>query len=182
MNQQGETWINNGLNYVKADRCPFCGQSLAGVELVKAYRAFFSKAYAALKDEISQMSSKVAFEFSQDAILKLQRTIDINSSNTEFWKGYVKADYPKIEFDNVQRVWMDLKSPVEQHLKRKEASPLESIELGETLRQAFTASDRIAESVLNYNNKVEGANILIAEKKRKTAGADQNLSIKSLRN
>jgi len=180
MNQQGEIWINNGLNYVKADRCPFCGQSLAGVELVKAYRAFFSKAYAALKNEISQISSKVGAEFSQEAILKLQGTIDSNGANSEFWRGHVKADYPIIEFDTVQSALAGLHSRVEQHLKRKEASPLESIQIGGDLKQAFAAFDQLAESFLNYNNKVEGANALIADKKKKTAGGNQNLVDKEL--
>lgn len=180
MNERGETWINSGLNYVKADRCPFCGQSLAGVELIKAYRAFFSKAYAGLKNEISQMSSEVGAEFSQQAILKLQRTIDSNSSNTEFWKGHVKADYPMIGFDKVQSAWVDLHSRVEQHLKRKEASPLETIEVGDDLKRAITAFDGFAQSVSIYNNNVEVANGLIDEKKKRITGADQNLVDKEL--
>ncbi|HMD83757.1 MAG TPA: AAA family ATPase [Terriglobia bacterium] len=180
MNERGETWINSGLDYVKADRCPFCGQSLAGVELIKAYRAFFSKAYAALKHEISQMISVVGAGFSQEAILKVQQTIDSNSSNAEFWKGHVKADYPLIEFDKVQSAWVNLHSGVEQHLKRKEASPLETIELGDDLKQAITAFNGLAETVSIYNKNVEAANGLIDQMKKRTTGASQDVVNKEL--
>ncbi len=180
MNEQGETWINSGLEYIKADRCPFCGQPLTGLELIRAYRAFFSKAYAGLKAEIRQMISEVGAEFSQQAILKLQRTIDANNSNIEFWKGHVKADYPIIEFDKLQSAWAELHSRLEQHLRRKEASPLETIEIGDDLKQAITAFDGFSRSASIYNNKVEAANGLIDEKKKRTTGADQRLVDKDL--
>ena len=50
----GERWLSEGLRHIRDD-CPFCGQSLDGVELIAAYRGFFSEAYHALRSEVDQL-------------------------------------------------------------------------------------------------------------------------------
>ena len=43
MQAHGEAWLTEGLQYASEDSCPFCGQQLKGVELIQAYREFFSR-------------------------------------------------------------------------------------------------------------------------------------------
>lgn len=176
MDSAGELWINKGLAYIKGDRCPFCGQALAGQELIVAYQAFFSTTYTNLKVEIGQMIAKVATDFSQAAILLLQGTISSNVSYSEFWKGHVDGDYPSIEFDKLKELWSQLQSTVDRLLKRKEASPLEAITIAEADRQAFEAFASMTEAVSTYNAAVDAANVLIAAKKAKTAGGNLSLA------
>lgn len=49
MGRQGETWLSQGLPFVAADTCPFCGQALNGSALIAAYRSHFSAAYNDLR-------------------------------------------------------------------------------------------------------------------------------------
>lgn len=176
MDSAGELWINKGLGYIKGDRCPFCGQALTGLELIAAYQAFFSTTYTKLKVEIGQMIAKVASDFSPAAILLLQGTIDSNVSNSEFWKGHVDGDHPSIESDKLKELWAQLQSTVDRLLKRKEASPLESIQLAEDDRQTFEAFASMTKAVFTYNTAVDVANVLIAAKKAKTAGGNLPLA------
>lgn len=53
MHDRGRTWLSEGLGYIRNDACPFCGQSVKGLPLIAAYRAYFSKAYNALRTEIA---------------------------------------------------------------------------------------------------------------------------------
>jgi len=124
MDKQGEVWIGKGLAYIKGDRCPFCGQPLAGVELIRAYRAFFSARYAGLKAEISEALAKTNGLFSQQAILAVQSLIASNSLNAEFWRTYLDIGFPTIDFEEVRQAWEELHRLADGYLKRKEASPL----------------------------------------------------------
>lgn len=44
MHEQGRTWLSEGLGYIGNNLCPFCGQSLQGLALIAAYKAYFSEA------------------------------------------------------------------------------------------------------------------------------------------
>lgn len=172
MDKQGEAWVNKGLTYIKGDRCPFCGQPLAGVELIKAYRAFFSATYKGLKEEINHAHEGANAQFSQDAIIRVQSVISSNSSNAEFWKKHLTFEDPTIEFDAVKEGWTNLHGLVEAYLVRKEASPLEKIVLGDDIKRAFEAYAKLVENVAKYNETVDGGNGLITQKKQKTASGN----------
>lgn len=185
MDKQGEAWVSKGLTYIKDDRCPFCGQALAGVDLIKAYRAFFGTAYTLLKAEISEALSKTSAQFSQQAILGVQNVIASNSSNADFWKKYLEIDYPTVDFEEIRKPWVELHRLVDAYLKCKEASPLEKIEPGCDVRQAFEAYANVVEKVAKYNQAVDAVNTLIAQKKQKTAGgslADAEAQLAGLQN
>jgi wobble nucleotide-excising tRNase len=172
MDKQGEAWVGKGLTYVKEDRCPFCGRPLAGVELITAYRAFFSASYKGLKDEINQLHEKINAQLSQEAILGVQSSIALNSSGSEFWKKYLAFEEPTIEFEGIKQGWTALHGVVEAYLKRKEASPLEKVPLGDDLKDSFEAYGKLVEKVAKYNHAVDAVNGLIVQKKRKTAAGD----------
>ncbi len=185
MDKQGEAWVGKGLTYIKDDRCPFCGQPLPGVELVKAYRAFFSAGYAGLKGEINEARGKANGQFSQQAILTAQNIIGANSSNAEFWRKYVDTDYPTMSFEELRQVWETLHGLIDEYLKRKEASPLDTLQAGDDIRKAFEAYGSMAEKTAKYNQGVDAANVLIVQKKQRTAGgslADAEAELAGLQN
>src|ERR1700730_7518352 len=49
MGEDGEAWLQDGAGYIADDNCPFCGQGLKGVALVKAYQQVFSDGYEELR-------------------------------------------------------------------------------------------------------------------------------------
>jgi wobble nucleotide-excising tRNase len=172
MDKQGEAWVDKGLAYIKGDRCPFCGQPLAGVELIKAYRAFFSASYKGLEEEINQAHERANAQFSQEAIIRVQSVISSNFSSAEFWKKHLAFEDPTIEFEVVKQGWTNLHGLVEAYLRRKEASPLEKILLGDDIKHAFEAYAKLIENVAKYSEAVDAANGLITQKKQKTASGN----------
>jgi len=180
MDGEGEDWINRGLEYIKEGHCPFCGQSLTGQELITAYKTYFSAAYAELKAEIAEMTETISTGFSQDALLGLQRSSNSNSSHSEFWREYVDGDYPALDFDAIKSAWTTLQNAINSHLKRKTASPLESLPLEKEAKEAFNSFEAIREKVASYNGRVDAMNLLIGEKKKKTAGGNQLLAESTL--
>ncbi len=55
MHGRGQAWLSEGLGYVRNDACPFCGQGLASVNLIAAYRAYFSEEYNGLRRAIAAL-------------------------------------------------------------------------------------------------------------------------------
>jgi wobble nucleotide-excising tRNase len=185
MDKQGEAWVGKGLTYIKGDRCPFCGQALPGVELIKAYRAFFSAGYASLKAEINEARGKANDQFSQQAILGAQSAIATNSLNAEFWRNYLDIQNPTMDFEELRLVWETLHGLIDEYLRRKEASPLDAFQTGDDVRQAFQEYDGAAEKIARYNQAVDAANALIGQIKQKTAGgslADAEAELVALQN
>lgn len=169
MGSKGESWVRDGLAfaYIEEDQCPFCGQSLEGIELVKAYRDYFSDAYKDLKTEIDGFSSRIQGILSQDNILKVLDTIGYNKSLVEFWKAYIQeVAFPEIAFDELKNTWNKLFQLLDNHLKLKAASPLEVINVSEPLRLTIQSYGRVLANVATYNQGVETVNILIDKQKQ----------------
>jgi wobble nucleotide-excising tRNase len=59
----GETWAQDGMNRVvhseTGDLCPFCLQDLSASTVIEQYRGYFGQEYAALKRNISTVSSSL---------------------------------------------------------------------------------------------------------------------------
>jgi len=50
-----EDWISQGQAFMETPDCPFCGQSVSGLELIAAYRSHFNTAYKDLKWEVAAL-------------------------------------------------------------------------------------------------------------------------------
>ena len=57
LGEDGEQWVAEGMRLGlqgDEDNCPFCGQSITGLDLIAHYRAYFSDAYALLKQDVQE--------------------------------------------------------------------------------------------------------------------------------
>ncbi|MDP2207785.1 MAG: AAA family ATPase [Bacteroidota bacterium] len=169
MDENGESWLRDGIPYIKNESCPFCNQSLKSIALVEAYRGYFGDAYRLLKSEIDSDIDSVRASFSKNQILTIQQSIQGNMALAEFWSQYVPGSYPKIEFSDVQRVLDDVSESLLAHLGRKATSPMEEINLDPDLQKKIDAYRNLVEKVGTYNRAVDDMNVLINEKKKATA-------------
>ena len=48
-----EAWVRGGQAYAKGNDCPFCGQAIGGLSLIKAYQSYFNAAYEGLKADVA---------------------------------------------------------------------------------------------------------------------------------
>ena len=85
MQGSGERWVQEGLGYIRGDACPFCNQSLQGVDLIGAYRAFFGETYNELKGAITSYRKQLEILFGDRAIADTEKPIASNEGAVEFW-------------------------------------------------------------------------------------------------
>lgn len=180
MDRNGEKWIRNGLDYIKDEKCPFCSASVLRNELVKAYRDYFNAAYTSLKSEIDVFLCELSDLSSSGVLLSFQNTVSTNESLAEFWKEYVSGTYPKISFETVKEARDNICQLMAEHTNRKAASPLEEIEIDESLESAIEENKILTNSIALYNEMAEKTNVRIREKKREIREADPDSAKREL--
>jgi wobble nucleotide-excising tRNase len=165
LDDTGRNWLETGLLYVRDDICPFCGAPLLGSSLIKAYEAYFDKAYTDLKEEISQFTSSVRRLLAEDQILDVQRIIASNDTLAEFWSDHVSTKYPTISFQRIADIRKTIRSLLIADLDRKAASPLEELEPAPELIAGLHTYRELLAEILKYDGTVHSVNTLIADKK-----------------
>lgn len=172
MDPDGESWVNHGLSYVKDNRCPFCGQSLAGNQLVEAYAAYFGAAYKKLKQAIKSLSDNFEKKFSHDAIGKIREILALNEELSNYWNEYVPIECPDLSRVAPDSIWTDVTTKVQKMLEAKKASPLDQVSGVESIEDIGLLYQNLQEQIDLYNQSVDKANDLIKRKKAEIATGD----------
>ena len=170
MHDHGQSWLSEGLSYVRGEACPFCGQGLQGIELIAAYKAYFGEGYAALHREIAALREQVDTALSDRTIAAVERTLDQNTAAVEFWSAYCDIAAPAMAAGS--DAFRALRQAALALLDRKAASPLEPVAPDGAFTAAQTSIAGVQETAATYNESVTAANIVIAAKKAATQAAD----------
>lgn len=173
MQARGETWLREGLPYVVDESCPFCGRTLAGVDLIQAYRGFFSTEYHALRNEVTNLSEQVDGALAERVSAAIEQTLLQNTNSVEFWRQYCDLTPPVLpERGRVGEVITALRQSAQFLLQIKAGAPLDAVAPDERYTQALGAFETLRASLANYNAAVAAANAVIDARKRATQAAD----------
>ncbi|ATY86002.1 hypothetical protein CVV65_14590 [Kyrpidia spormannii] len=165
MGHQGESWLSQGLAYVKDDRCPFCGQGVQANDLIAAYRSHFSAAYRGLKQEVAQLTQRVNSAIGEAALSSVQQAIAANAALAEFWRQFTAVDLPHISFSDIQQKYATLREKCLKLATRKQESPTESVKLDAEFTTALAEVDALRTAVVKYNAAVDAVNSRVNEQK-----------------
>lgn len=175
LDEEGEGWIRRGLGYVTEDEmCPFCGQSLDGVDLINCYRAFFNENYGLHKKGISESYKAVSNSLAQTHTIQLQQVLLNNQRYFDFWKDHIEFLLPDSELNVASERLDALREASLAVLSKKEASPLEDIPLTTELTSALEEYQDASGTVEIYNKEIDKLNALVEEKKESTKAGDLN--------
>jgi wobble nucleotide-excising tRNase len=173
MQAGGEAWLSEGLGYVTADECPFCGQALAGNELIKAYQSFFSREYHALREEVATLRADVDAALGERAAAAIARTVLQNENSAAFWRQYCDiAPLDRQAADSAGEAMGALRRAAEALLQVKAAAPLEAVAPDERFTHSVTAFEEVRVALGAYNAAVAAANAIIATRKRQAQAAN----------
>jgi len=165
MGHQGETWLSQGVGYVKDDQCPFCGQGVRANDLIAAYRSYFSTAYRTLKQEVAQLSQRVNTTIGEMSLASAQQAISGNAALAEFWKQFVTFDVPNLSFAEIQEKYAILRERCLALATKKQDSPTEPVVTDADFNAASEAVDALRGTVDAYNTAVDACNARINEQK-----------------
>jgi wobble nucleotide-excising tRNase len=85
----GQRWIAEGVAFIAADECPFCGRAgVSQLELIRAYKEIFSESYKSLRAEIESTKAAVHASLGEVAQARLQTLVSQNKGASEFWQKH----------------------------------------------------------------------------------------------
>lgn len=181
MDERGETWVRQGMDYISDERCPFCGEDISAVDLIAAYRDYFSQAYSELKEQIARTRQQVEELMSEQRLLALQRHCAENVQHADFWRQHVAAEYPQLDAQQTIQVLQDLRAGLTQHLDLKAGSPLSLATPDNGLIAALDAYRESRQRVAQYNVTVGQINQQLEAKKTALTSADLDAAQTELR-
>ncbi len=175
MGHRGESWLSEGLGYVKNDECPFCSQDFLDKDLLSAYGAYFSAGYEILRQEVAQMNQHINSKIGEPSLAPAQEAISTNAALAEFWNQFIRVDLPDISFTEIQLKYAELRERCLAFIKKKQESPTEVVTVDDDFNAASAAVEALNVIVAAYNKVVVECNKRINEQKT-TSKQDVDLS------
>ena len=173
MHARGEAWLTEGLQYASEDSCPFCGQQLRGVELIQAYREFFSKEYHALRDEVTDLVRQVEGAIGERVVAGIEQALLQNSGGLEFWQQYCTLMAPSLpEAGRVGDTMTAFRQAAQSLLQTKRETPLDAVAPDKDFPRTLDGFEALRASLGAYNAAVAAANAVIEARKQKTQTAN----------
>lgn len=168
-----EDWINQGQDYVGLTECPFCGQSLAGLELIKSYQSYFSREYKKLKGETESIGEALQTAFAESTVESLKSNVATNDARIDAWKDQLPLTNPKLDDDTILALAKSVGSNLGALVAKKQLQPLEKIG-SETEKQA------IQEAISNVNKKIADYNAQVGDLTQEIAKFKMTLSSENI--
>lgn len=169
----GENWVAAAVPHIEHGTCPFCGQDINGLPLIKAYRSVFSDAYTGLVADIKTKRTIVQEHFGESKINWLANQIEKNKAAVDFWHQYCPIDPATLAMpENLLDTIRDFGVAALALLDRKSRSPLEAVPLSKEYQEALTAFQALQATVKSANKAIYAAKDVFNSKKAETGTAD----------
>jgi wobble nucleotide-excising tRNase len=173
MAAQGETWISQGMQYMKDDSCPFCDQPIDAVQILEDYRSYFSQEYQALREEVAQLKRTVDTAIGPRIAAGLQQTLLQNTNSAETWQQFCEFAPPTLApNERVDEILGTLRESALRLLDQKAGAPLDPVPPDAEFTQALGAFETLRAELGAYNTAVAALNEIIAAKKRQVQAAN----------
>lgn len=162
LDDAGEDWLRQGVRYLgEKDECPFCGQRIEGLDIIKAYSDYFNKAYEFLKLDIEKQQDDFRQKFSRSAWTTFRDRVEFNRQTFDAWSDKLKFS-DNLDMSLVKHAFDKLIKITTSLLEQKRLSPLDKVDtsvLETVVEQYNKALDKIQEynsSIENYNKQIQG--------------------------
>jgi wobble nucleotide-excising tRNase len=180
LDENGEAWLQTGMSYLQKDACPFCGQNLDGLEILSAYRSYFSASYSDLKQQIGTAGALIKEYFDQEKLLELQKIYQTNKALLEDWQAIVDLSKTNLVFDKFVETWNQVSTLLMELIAEKQSQPLEDIDHSK-LQKAKAAHQKLTRMAIAYNTWVEEVNAKITEFKARVGAGNLEEARKRLK-
>lgn len=168
MPTRGESWLSDGVGFIKDNLCPFCGQRVDTNELINAYRSHFSTSYRNLKQEVSMLSQAIESAIGDRSLSAIQEVISNNATLSEFWRQFFEITLPEVSFALIQEKFTALRRETLELATTKENRPTEPVPLSDGYREAINGILELNPIINNYNDTIAAVNTKITAQKEST--------------
>lgn len=160
-----ERWISDGYSYGDEKRCPYCNQSLDGIELIHAYRSYFNQDYNQLKAAVSGLAHQISTCTSEGIIERLQASFATASATIDGWQEHVAIPPPEFDSEGARHALIEIRTRLDALRNAKEAKLLESVGSEEEKAELIAKWQRLIDTVTSCNEGIDRAVNLITDYK-----------------
>jgi wobble nucleotide-excising tRNase len=164
-----EDWVSRGQAYLTAQECPFCGQKVNDLALIKAYQSHFNKAYTELKRDVAALGDQVATSLADNKADKLRAAAETNTARIEAWKDRLELTTPVLAADGLSTALTQAREILQVLITKKRSVPLEAVGSESEQEAVTSAIDTVHQIVAAYNNELATVSAKIMEFKQKLA-------------
>lgn len=160
-----EEWLSQGVKYTKEDKCPFCEQRIDGLDLISAYRAYFSEEYRMFKSAVESCRDQVERFGNEASLLRVKHVLEQNMDLAEFWEQFITFKKPTVQLECVEKATQELSKTTLAAIEQKLSTLLESVKPNHEFLESQRAFGKIKQEVVEYNKAIAVTNTLIRNKK-----------------
>jgi wobble nucleotide-excising tRNase len=131
LDDQGERWLDYGARHITAaEKCPFCGQNIVGIELVTAIRSYFSEAYRNYATSLSEEIHSLRERLGRAAFPLIRASLQNQVAVAAQWNDEMALDQAssRSSLDDAEVAWKRAAELLESVLVIKSQRPLDKID------------------------------------------------------
>lgn len=167
-----ERWISDGHALGEIERCPYCDQSLEGVDLIQAYRSYFNQHYNQLKASVADLTRLISITTSEAIIERLQASFATASATIDGWQEHVEIPPPEFDSEAAKQILAAVRGRLDDLRLAKEANLLESVGSDDTKNELIGIWDELVKIVKSCNDGIDNAVNLITAYKASLAAVN----------
>lgn len=158
-----EKWVQQGLPHVKDGMCPFCGQSVEEVDLIRSYQDYFSAGYTSLKAEVAQKKKSLEEYFDEAILLRFRDVFSRNMALRSEWLEHISDIADGLDFDFFLKTWKTYFKHLSGLVVKKQNLPLDNVAQDEAKSKTHALDQELYRLVAEYNQWVVEINRRIQE-------------------
>jgi len=175
-NPNAEKWINEGLNIMGSDNCPFCGQDITDTaqRFIDTYKEYFDiefnnytnemkNSLAQYNNQLNNISNITLIQYIHQNTLSINRYSDLNSNNLFFEKKNI-INETGIELESLVNNWNETFISFRDSINNKIVEKSENLYVSITpitSEELIALNNQISFKVTEYNNLITSINEII---------------------
>lgn len=167
-----EKWISDGHTYGETRNCPYCDQSLQGVELIQAYRSYFNDNYNELKASVAELARLISNTVPDTMVERLQASFATASAIIDGWQEHVEIPPPEFDREAAKEKLSAITARIDALRLLKEANLLESVGSDAAKSELNNIYGELVGIVKSCNDGIDNAVNLITTYKASLAAVD----------
>ncbi len=155
------SWVKQGFDAQSSTACPHCGQDMQGLDILDAYRSFFSGELQAQEQLRESTKSAVQGAFGEAAQNQIRQTLTSHKTEQDWWKDAAGFEFVLPEIDDIETIIALLQAAhqaIDSALARKQANPGSEAPLTAEESAAVTSWNEKTAALKAYNEALTKIN------------------------
>ncbi len=148
------SWIKQGFDAQTSTVCPHCGQDMQGLDILNAYRSFFSGELKAQEQLRESTKEAVNGAFGEAAQNQIRQVLTSHKTEQDWWKDATGFEFTLPEIDEIETIialMQAVHQAIDSALGRKQANPGSEVPLTSEETAVVTAWNEKAAALKAYN-------------------------------